>query len=66
MDMTLNDIARVTRYTPASLRALARRGKIPGVYKLGGRWLVNREEFERLRNGIPDANTNKSIHSYPG
>jgi len=51
MDMTIGQIAKVTGYAPESLRALAKKGKLPGAYKLGGRWLVNREEFERHRNG---------------
>lgn len=33
----------------------AARGEIPGAIRLGGRWLVLREPFERFLNGGPAA-----------
>jgi len=35
-DLTLQELAAVTRRHPETLRSLARRGKLPGVYRLGG------------------------------
>jgi len=50
-DLTIGQVSRITGYAPASLRSLARDGQLPGAYKLGGSWRVNREQFERHRNG---------------
>lgn len=50
-DMTIGQASRITGLRPASLRALARDGQLPGAYKLGGSWRVNREMFEQHRNG---------------
>jgi len=51
MDMTIKQAAKLTGFNAASLRALARRGQLPGAYRIAGHWRVNREVFERHRNG---------------
>jgi excisionase family DNA binding protein len=51
MDMTIAQIARVTGYNRESLRRLAKSGKLPGAYRLSGRWLVNKETFDAIRQG---------------
>ena len=47
-DLTLPQIAAITGKHVETLRQLARMGKLK-AYKIGGRWLVPREAFERLR-----------------
>jgi len=54
-DLTLDDLSQITGRHPDTLRRLARRGSLPGVYKLGGRWLISREAADRLRNVARDA-----------
>ena len=51
MDMSVNELSKLTGFTPEALRRLARQGNLPGAYRLGGRWLINKGEFERHRNG---------------
>ena len=48
-DMTLAELATITRRNVESLRMLARVGRLPGVYRLGNRWLISEENVRRLR-----------------
>lgn len=48
-DLTLQELAFVVDKHPETLRRLARRGRLPGVYRLGGRWMISREAADRLR-----------------
>ncbi len=50
-DFTLRQLAAITGRHVETLRRLARAGKLPGAYRLGDRWLVNREVFLAHRNG---------------
>ena len=50
-DMTLQEFAEITKRSKETLRRLARGNRLPGAYKIGGRWLINRDVYERLRNG---------------
>jgi len=50
-DLTLEEIARRTGLNPGTLRRIARRGGLPGAYKLGGRWLVRRTIWDALGAG---------------
>ncbi len=59
MDMTITEVSAVTGYKPESLRALAKQHRLPGAYKLGGHWRINRERFERHRDGVVIVNTSE-------
>ena len=48
-DLTLHEIARLTRKHIETIRRLARMGELPGAYKVGGRWLFRREALAELR-----------------
>lgn len=48
-DLTLQEFARLTRRHVETLRRLARMGQLPGVYRLGGRWMIAEENARRLR-----------------
>jgi predicted site-specific integrase-resolvase len=52
-DLTLAELARITRRHPETLRRLARTGQLPGVYRLGGRWMIAPQNARRLRR-LPD------------
>lgn len=51
MDFTLKQLSELTGRPRSSLYRLVRRGRIPGAYRLGGRWHVAKEVFEELRAG---------------
>ena len=51
MDMTIGQVAKVTGYAPESLRNLAKQGRLPGAYRFGRNWLINREKFQKHRDG---------------
>ena len=48
-DLLLGELADRTGRHVETLRRLARRGRLPGSYRLGGRWLFRREALESLR-----------------
>ena len=48
-DMTMQELAGLTGYHPETLRLLARRGKLPGVYRVGRKWLIARQNVAKLR-----------------
>lgn len=48
-DFPLSVLRIATGLHMETLRRLARQDRIPGAYKLGGRWFVNRAAFNRLR-----------------
>ena len=54
-DLTLPELAMITRRHPESLRRLARAGRVPGMYRLGRRWLIAAESAARLRGLKGDA-----------
>ena len=49
-DLLLSELAEITRRHPATLRRLARAGRLPGVYKIGARWMISRLATDRLRH----------------
>lgn len=53
-DFTLPELAALLGLHPETLRRLARTGRLAGVFKVGGRWLMSREAAARLRK-LPDA-----------
>ena len=52
-DLTLGALARITGRHVETLRRLARTGRLPGAYKLGGRWAISPEAADRLRRVPP-------------
>ncbi|MBM4046732.1 MAG: helix-turn-helix domain-containing protein [Planctomycetes bacterium] len=53
-DLSIKQLAEVTGRHVESLRCLARMGRLPGVYRLGGRWMISREAADRLRKVADD------------
>jgi excisionase family DNA binding protein len=51
-DLTLEEVAILTRKHRETLRRLARSKKLIGAYRIGGRWMVRAEALAQLR-GIP-------------
>jgi len=49
-DLNLEELSQVTTLHVGTLRRLARLGKLPGVYRVGRRWLISRDAMNRLRN----------------
>ena len=52
-DMTLMALAEITGRKVETLRRLAKTHKLPGVYRLGGRWMITKEAADRLRGLKP-------------
>jgi hypothetical protein len=48
-DLTLHDISKITGRHIETLRRLARVGALPGVYRIGGRWMVRVEALDQIR-----------------
>lgn len=44
---TAAEVAKVLRVGAYHAGAMCKAGKIPGAFKLGGRWLVDAETFDR-------------------
>lgn len=53
-DLSIPELARVVGRHPETLRRLARTDELPGVYRLGGRWMISREAADRLRKVTGD------------
>jgi hypothetical protein len=53
-DLTMIDLAKVTGRHVETLRRLARMNRLPGVYRLGCRWMITHERADRLR-ALPGA-----------
>ena len=43
--LTISEVAVLLRRKATATYALAERGDLPGAVKLGGRWLIDREEL---------------------
>jgi excisionase family DNA binding protein len=50
-DLTIAEAAELTGLHPETLRRHARKGRLPGAYRLGGVYLIQREAFDALRAG---------------
>jgi len=48
-DVTFAELARITRTHVVTLRRLAQTNKLPGAYRLGGRWMFRAESIALLR-----------------
>lgn len=48
-DVTLQEIATITRRHIVTIRRLARTGKLPGAYRIGRRWMFRSEAIDSLR-----------------
>lgn len=42
--LKLTEVMELTRYSDQQVRQMARRGEIPGAFKLGSRWRFNEKE----------------------
>ena len=51
-DLTAEDVARLAGVHTATVRRLARAGRLPGAYRIGRQWRFAREAIERLRGEI--------------
>ena len=40
------EAAKITGLVPAYIKELCRKGKIPGAQKVGGQWMIPREQIE--------------------
>lgn len=49
---TVQEVSTFLRLKPQTIRAMARRGQLPGV-KIGRMWRFNREEIESLVQDSP-------------
>ncbi len=49
-DLTLEQVATKTGVQLRTLQAMARRGALPGVYKLGKHWRLPADRLDALRN----------------
>ena len=52
-DLTLKELAEITGCHPETLRRLARAGNIPGIYRIGRRWMISRPAADKLRK-VPE------------
>ena len=59
-DLTINDLSRLTGRHPETLRALARRDLLPGVYRIGGRWMMTSANAAKLRREDADAPSSRT------
>jgi excisionase family DNA binding protein len=51
-DLTAAQVAELTGVHPATVRRLARAGRLCGAYKIGRQWRFAREAMERLRGQV--------------
>lgn len=49
-DLTLEQVAEQTGTQIRTLQAMARRGALPGCYKIGKHWRVRRSALDSIRN----------------
>lgn len=49
-DLSIKDLAQIVGRHPETLRRLARTGNLPGVYRLGRRWMITRAAADKLRH----------------
>ncbi len=49
-DLTIQGLAELTGLHAETLRRQARKGNLPGVYRIGRRWMISRAAVNRLRN----------------
>ena len=48
-DLSIRELAALTGRHPETLRRLARLGRVPGAYRLGGRWAISQGAADALR-----------------
>jgi len=51
-DLTVRDVAQLMGLHPATVRRLARAGRLPGAYRVGRQWRFAREAIEKLRGEV--------------
>ena len=52
-DLSMKEFAELTGRNVNTVRKLAREGKLPGAYRLGGSWKITRLAADRLRGLAP-------------
>jgi excisionase family DNA binding protein len=50
-DLSITDVAKILQIHRETVRVLARKGELPGAFRVGGLWRFNSEIFNRFRNG---------------
>ena len=48
-DLTVDEAAKLLRVNAETVRRLCRMGRLPGAYRVGIQWRVNRDGLDRLR-----------------
>ena len=48
-DLTVSEFASAIGRHPETIRRLARQGRLPGVYKFGGMWMIRPDGIEEIR-----------------
>jgi len=48
-DLTLKEMSKLVGRHFKTLQRLARQGRLPGAYKLGGKWSISNEAADKLR-----------------
>ena len=51
-DLSMKEVASIVGMHIESIRSLVRQGKIPGVYKIGGRYRISQEALDKFRNKL--------------
>lgn len=51
-DYTISELATLTNSKEPHLSRLAREGRLPGAYKLGGQWRIVRSVFDAHRASV--------------
>ena len=51
-DLSVRNVSRLLDVHPATVRRLARAGRLPGAYKVGRQWRFAREAIGKLRGRI--------------
>jgi len=52
-DLSFRELSQLTGRHVETLRVLARTRRLPGAYKLGGRWAISRQAADALRRVSP-------------
>ena len=51
-DLTAKDVAELMAVHPETVKRLARLGRLPGAYRVGGQWRFAREVIEQMRREV--------------
>ena len=66
-DLTVLEFASAIGRHPETIRRLARQGRLPGVYRLGGRWMIRPDGIEEIRGRrLDEATISNPAHEGKG